>query len=231
MNDRRRTIANVNVDPLITFGICPTSEQGVAIAAYSGRRSRMWAWDAHSLEVLGFQDIKAKVILLDVTESGSHCAYSAEAHHEMEHYIAISRPPYFRALWLRNIFHLGARAVVFGRDDQVAWTADERDKNTWGRIIVHTQAPNTPFSFRAVSWQGAEGLMQVAEQRCSGARECSDLDEIRRAKLCEAWVGQDPLGRNITVRDACVCADDTPFLDCRRTPFVAVEPPEWAKSW
>lgn len=235
MIDRQEEIAtaiNLSIlNPVITVGISPTAEQGVVIAAYSGRYSRMWAWDAGSLKILGYQDIKASVTLCDISETGRLCAYSAIAHSKAEHYVAISRPPYFHALWLRNALYLGPTVVLFSNQGLVRYSVDpKKEEFPWSRIIEERTTPRTPFRFEEMAGDGHREECALRASRCS--RFFYDAVHWRQETgAVRGWVGEDHLGRRITVQDWQVLADGVPFLDCSRQPFEAVTTPEWAKSW
>ncbi len=214
------------------IGICPTSRQGVAVVEYSGRFSRMWTWDALSLEVTGFQDIKARIQLLDVSRDGKYCAYFAEAHRKDEHYIAISRPPYFRALWIRNAYHLGGTAAFFG--SKRVFTAGYVPK--WvanGRYVPEKIAPYSPFRFKeSDDLYQSKDYQGIVPARCSGAVSNNRYPWYPgRLSKRDVWVGSDPLGRNIIAEGSHVLADGVRFLDCSRTPFTEVVPPDWASHW
>ena len=55
------------IRPLYSVAISPNASQGIVVARYSHRLSRMWTWNVDTLEVTGFQGIKAGVKLLDVS--------------------------------------------------------------------------------------------------------------------------------------------------------------------
>jgi len=218
-------------EPLITVGISPTAVQGVAIAAYSGRHSRMWTWDASTLKILGHQDIKARVKLRDVTDDGVYCAYYAEAHRKSEHYVAICRPPYFHALWLRNTFHLGYQVVVFPKPGSVGYCLSPKtEEHPWSRIIPEREDENGPFQFEEMKESTHREACAAFAARCSGILEYTDHWHWNTRDLPH-WTGTDLQGRKIAVRGSHICADGVSFLDCTRPPFEAVTTPDWAKIW
>jgi hypothetical protein len=216
---------------MITVGVSPTAVQGVAIAAYSGRYSRMWAWDTISLKVLGYQDIKARVVLRDITNSGCLCAYYVDASGKQSHYVAISRPPYFHALWLRNTETYGGKAVVFSDPGLVRYCVTPKSEEfPWSRIIEERTNIGCPFRFEEMPREGQKEECDIFAARCSGIVEYTDHWDSERRGF-QSWVGEDPLGRRITVQNWQILADGIPFLDCSRQPFEAVTTPDWAKSW
>lgn len=216
--------------PKITVGISPSAVQGVAIAAYSGRHSRMWSWDAVSLEVLGYQDVKARVMLRDVSSSGEFCAYYAEAYSKREHYVAIAKPPYFHALWLRNQSEIAVHAVLFENSNLVAHcVSPKKQEHPWSRIIEERTTEGSPFRFEEIRSDHQEHCDLFA-YRCSGILEYTDHWRWQTPAFPN-WVGKDPRGRSITVRGSQILADGVPFLDCQRLQFETVSTPSWAKKW
>lgn len=218
-------------EPLITVGISPNALQGVAIAAYSARYSRMWAWNACTLEVLGFQDIKARAMLRDVSSCGRYCAYCVEAHHKEEYYVAISRPPYFQALWLRNTHHLGYQAVLFHSVGAIEYCLSEKwIKYGFRQPPEERLVKDAPFTFIPIEWEAYREESELFAARCSGIVEYTEYRH-GYASAFTLWAGTDPLGRRITVRESQVFANDVPFLDCHRLAFEAVATPAWAMNW
>ena len=226
--------------PNITIGICTTAERGVAVASYSGHHSRMWAWDAETLEILGHQDVKAAVTLLDISQDGRYCAYVADAKHKDEEYIAICRPPYFHALWLQTAFHLDFREVVFASGNTVRYYCST--STATGAWIKDAITPDSPFKFELMELEAQRSYWKErARTRCSGVIETSinpglagkkfDPKSVVATHERDLWTGSDGLGRKISVDGERVLADGEPFLNCQRTPFEAISPPNWAEEW
>lgn len=191
----------------------------------------MWAWDAKTLEILGFQDLIARAHLLDISPDGKYCAYYAEAHHKSEHYLAISRPPYFTALWIVDVFHLHIRAAVFDEDQVFRYFFGDADEADWHKRIPQADLSGSPYRFeRATDFDEFEILTDLAAKRCSGAYD-GGANDWQSHNLRTQGIYHDRMGRTITVRGHEIHANGRPFLDCQRQPFCSVETPEWAKLW
>ena len=203
------------------------------MAAYSGRHSRMFAWDAETLEILGYQDIKARVELMDVSFDGRYCAYFAEAHAKNEHYIAICRPPFFHALWIRNCFHSGNHDVVFESGKSVRFFYTKKSEAWNERMVPEYTAPNAPMRFKEIDELAPrEVWIGMAARRCSGAVEKTVYPMVQgRPTKRSLWSATDCLNRIITVDNGAILADGALFLDCTQTPFETIPPPEWATEW
>ena len=79
--------------------------------------------------------------------------------------------------------------------------------------------PNCPFEFRACA--------RDSESKPSARIAHADKREAREGKL----LGLDPKGREISIREFRLYAENALIVDCSEADFVAVAPPEWAKQW
>lgn len=217
---------------VLSVGITPQSERGVVIAQYSHYRSRMWAWNAKTLEVLGFQDLRGGARLLDTDSTGNLCAYHASASkgkekaldaspwfsRRYESYVAISKPPYFTALWIRNAGCTG-HAVRFVRDDLVRWWT-EADRDPEQTPVRGRVESNCPIRFEASSRDAVEAL---------GPPRVTD--DMLYSRAAEPTASFDAKGREIRMIGDALCADGVSFIDMSRCPFELVTPPKWAQRW
>lgn len=208
------------------FGVGPDSHQGVVIASYSGRHSRMWTWDIHTLKILGYQDIKARVELLDVSPDGRYAAYYAESHAGSEHYIAICRPPYFKALWIQSVFHLHWHRFWFGPGQ---WVAEYQDTEAmpWHKVFNH-KVDGCPSSI--VSRKLVQDEWEAVRTRCINPPSDKMFCQVYGSEL-GLGILTDPLGRHVQVVGSKLLVEDNEVVDMARTPFEAIYPPDWAGKW
>ncbi|MBS1709487.1 MAG: hypothetical protein JSS65_12305 [Armatimonadetes bacterium] len=222
--------------PVVYLGISPTSRFGVAMANYTARLSRMWAWDAKSLKVIGFQDIKARAKLLDVSGDGEYVGYFVEALHRKQAYLAVSRPPYFHALMLRNGHYIIQSSITFTAS-LLVFTRERFEDCEWLRNLDETTQRHCPLRI-------IEGNVDSFPDETPPPFDGSFVSSYKRRGLAyqpwegaapsefgTQWKGHDGMGREIWSDGLHVYADETPFLDLARQPFTEVVPPEWAKSW
>lgn len=203
----------------------------MAVAAYSSQHSRMWAWDSETLEILGFQDVKARVRLVDISPDGKYCSYFAHAPKRTQSYVAICRPPYFHALWIDNSWDNGRQYVYFGQDKVGRFQDVKHSYSGEYGDVFPTTKPNCPFDVIEIDEAGLKHWEEIVERRCSSfTRYVHDGKKLRWLQP-EKWYGSDCQGREITIEDSTICADGAPFLDCRRQEFIPIPPPDWALGW
>lgn len=190
----------------------------------------MWAWNATTLEVIGFQDLKGRATLFDLDTTGEFVAYAVEKRGGYWSYVGVSRPPYFHALFLANAgLH---PSVVFNHESIIVrrsagmmnwgWSVEERVEAGCPYTIIDDTGklgPLPPLWDRLIEFIGVNPSTPI----CTW----SDRSYWRvRSAPC-----RDVNGRQIWSDSRHVYADETPFLDLARQPFTEVVPPEWAKSW
>ena len=183
------------------------SELGVAMLSYSGRLSRMWAWRISDLEVVGTQDVKGRARLVDITSDGQLASYQMERHHKTEFYVAICRPPYWHALWLKKAFHLNYAGVLF------------KDSGWLGF------GSSTTASEFLIERDGGKVV-----PRLSGYLSHDVSQRVRRFDDIGFGI-RDALGREYSLDGERLFAGDVFLLDLSRGEFREQKTPDWAKRW
>lgn len=224
----------------VTVGVSPKSPIGVAIAEYSGRRSRMVAWDAKTLKLIGFQDLKARASLIDVSDCGNYCCYDVERFTKGQSYIAISRPPYFQALWLRNCFHLGQRFAVFMDQRSIHYRLFEPHPGMSHKAVSEQLVQPCPFQFMRIdkidSWDEYTHVIARSSGFAEYARWLTTPPRLPKAwvpklKIPSPWTGTDCQGRVIREEQGVLYANESAFLNLERQEFEHIPPPHRVKHW
>ncbi len=213
--------------------VCPSSRVGVAVASYSLRHSQMWSWDVKTLEIIGTQKVKARIELLDISPNGRYCGYYAEAESKGQFYVAICRPPYFQALWIRNVVNFSWRGFVFLGRKLVLFGYSKANENSYGKRIAERMTPGCPLRLVKVEMlHDTQEYSEVTRAQCSKAW-MSELNAYQDGppQSVRNWVGLDACGRKITIRGWGVYADGELILDCTETAFEPIAPPDWAGEW
>lgn len=225
--------------PAVYLGIHPTSPIGVALAAYTGQLSRMWAWDAKSFEIIGYQDVKGRGEFLDLSPDGNHIAYYIQNFSKRCSYIGVSRPPFFHALLLMNSYYNARRLATFESEKSLVVLRNRFDNTDWHKNVPERLQRKCPYKVQDFDWdhrnedfiyQLSERLEESSWARCGQAFP-ETLNWPGAKHGGETWTGQDCKKRKIWSDGRHVYADETPFLDLARQPFTEVVPPEWAKTW
>jgi hypothetical protein len=197
------------------IGLSPTSPAGVVMARYSNRFSRMWAWDVDSQEILGFQDVKGKARLLDVSEDGRYCGWVIEAKGGYDTHMGVSRPYSFHALfWRRTVITPYFYDPIILFEDGIILHYSQPEEYQFGDEIERVQ-PGCPYEF--VELDG----------KAKAARRTSRVisNDGNKAQLI------DRCGRTIEFGDLAVLSDGQVLIDLTRPVFTTVPHPEWAKEW
>lgn len=222
--------------PFVDLAVSRSGRVGIALANYTSQLSRMWAWDVADLSVLGYQDVKGRAWLSDLSGDGEHVAWGIEKKGGLISYIGVSRPPYFHALLLANMSHIYGASLAFVDDKVYVKRKGVLALLEWQRPVPERVVDGSPY--RVMDDNGDIG----DRPRLSELFAAFFTTDDSRPRISSWFPGRhwhlnftdglvDSVGRSIRTDGRHVYADKKPFLDLARQPFTEVVPPEWAKSW
>jgi hypothetical protein len=205
----------------------------VVVARYSNSKSRMLLWETDRDVFHPGQWLKGGIELLDVSADGQYVAYYVTApSRPVDYYIAISKPPFLTALFLRPVSMVSGGIGYFRPEGGFFW-AGMPQEGSW--VPGHPEygytrtEPGCPFEIGQV--KDYDRVRQTLREK-----EIARLSTISRP-LPPIGVTWDHQGRQIFANGRHLIAigkEDRriiDLLDMSKTTWSFVESPEWAKRW